>query len=49
MSRLFETVKKYYTMGAYKKKHVANFVMKGKLTPEEYKLITGDDYVNPEK
>ena len=45
MSALYKTVKKYYDMGFYKKEHVALFVKKGKLTAEEYKLITGEDYV----
>ena len=49
MSALFNKVKKYYDMGLYTKKVVADFVKKGKLTPEEYKLITGDDYVAPEE
>ena len=44
MSALYETVKKYYFMGIYKKKHVATFVAKGKLTAEEYELITGEPY-----
>lgn len=44
MSALFKTVKKYYNMGLYSKEKVADFVAKGKLTPEEYKLITGDNY-----
>lgn len=44
MSKLYKTVKKYYDMGLYTKAQVAKFVEKGQLTPEEYKLITGDDY-----
>jgi len=44
MSALFNKIKKYYNMGLYTKENVAEFVKKGKLTPEEYKLITGDDY-----
>lgn len=44
MSALYKTVKKYYDMGFYKNEHVALFVEKGKLTAEEYKLITGEDY-----
>lgn len=49
MSKLYKTVKKYYDMGLYSKAQVADFVAKGKITPEEYKLITGDDYVAPEE
>ncbi len=41
---MFEKVKKYYDMGIYTKKHVADFVKKGKLTPAQYKEITGEDY-----
>lgn len=44
MSKLFNTVKKYYDMGLYSKSKVADFVVKEKITAEEYKLITGDDY-----
>lgn len=43
-SRLFKTVKRYYDNGIYTKEDVARFVVAGKITPEEYKLITGDDY-----
>ena len=49
MSKLYKTVKKYYDMGLYSKEKVAVFVEKGQITPEEYKLITGDDYVVPEE
>ena len=45
MSRLFEKVRKYYKCGLYSKKIVGDFCMKGVITPEEYKIITGDDYV----
>jgi uncharacterized XkdX family phage protein len=45
MSFYFEKVKEFYNLKIYKKKHVADFVKKGKLTPEEYKLITKDEYV----
>ncbi len=44
MSRLFNTVKRYYDKGIYSKEDVAAFVEAGKLTEEEYKLITGEDY-----
>ena len=49
MSALFNKVKKYYKMGLYTKEMVAEFVVKGKLTPAEYRLITGEDYVAPEE
>lgn len=44
MSALFKKVQKYYKMGLYTKAMVADFVAKGKLTAEEYKIITGNDY-----
>ena len=49
MSKLYPTVKKYYDMHLYSKYNVAMFVVKGRLTEEEYKLITGDDFVDPTK
>lgn len=47
MSALFDKVNKFYHMGLYSKEKVANFVVNGYITPEEYKLITGEDYVAP--
>lgn len=44
MSRLYNTVKRYYDKGFYSKEDVAMFVKAGKLTAEEYKTITGDEY-----
>lgn len=44
MESIFERVKKYYNMHIYTKKHVADFVRKGKLTAEEYELITKESY-----
>lgn len=41
---MFEKVKKYYDLGFYNDSQVAAFVEKGKLTPEQYKEITGKDY-----
>lgn len=41
---MFEKVKKFYDEGLYTKAMVANFVKKGKITAEQYKEITGDDY-----
>lgn len=43
-SRMYETVKRYYDLGYYDKDDVAKFVAKGKITPEEYELITGEPY-----
>lgn len=44
MSKLYSKVKKFYDMGLYTNAQVANFVLKGAITAEEYKLITGEDY-----
>lgn len=44
MSKLYKQVKKYYDMGIYNDAQVAVFVQKGKITPEEYELITGQPY-----
>lgn len=44
MSRLYKTVKRYYDKGTYSKDDVAAFVAAGKITDEEYRLITGDLY-----
>lgn len=44
MSRLYNTVKRYYDKGIYSKEDVAVFVKAGKITAEEYEMITGDEY-----
>lgn len=44
MSKLFSKVKKFYDLGLYTKEQVAQFVIKGVITSEEYKEITGEDY-----
>lgn len=41
---MFEKIKKWYNMGIYTKEQVKNFVKKGKITEEQYKEITGEDY-----
>lgn len=41
---MFKIVKRYYDKGYYTKENVATFVKARKITPEEYKLITGDVY-----
>ncbi len=41
---MFEKVKRFYDLGLYTKTQVAAFVLKGKLTAEQYTLITGDEY-----
>ena len=44
MSRLYKTVKRYYDKGTYDKENVATFVRAGQLTPEEYEMITDEEY-----
>lgn len=44
MSKKFETVKKYYDDKLWNKTKVRNAVVKGWITEEEFKLITGEDY-----
>lgn len=44
MSRLYNTVKRYYDRGYYSEADVATFVRAGKITPDEYELITGEPY-----
>jgi hypothetical protein len=41
----FDTIKKYYDKKFWSKKMVANAVVKGIITPEEYQMITGDQYI----
>lgn len=46
----YKTIKRYYDMGIYKldKSHplyVGQFVELGKLTPEQFKEITTEDYL----
>lgn len=40
----FLTAKRYYDMGFYTKEQVKVFVAAGKITAEQYKEITGEDY-----
>lgn len=41
---MYKSVKRYYDKGIYSNEDVAKFVRAGKLTPEEYKKITGEEY-----
>lgn len=41
---MYEKVKRFYDMGLYSKAAVAAFVVKGRLTKEQYKEITGEVY-----
>lgn len=44
---MYSSIKRYYDMGLYTKEKVAVFVQAKWITPEQYKEITGDDYVEP--
>lgn len=44
MSKMFNKIKTYYEKGFWTKKMVGDAVGKNKITEEEYKIITGDDY-----
>lgn len=41
----FEKIKEYYDKGFWDKTRVAAAVKYGKITPEEYFKITGEEYV----
>ena len=41
---MYEKVKRFYHLGLYTVEQVAQFVLRGKLTPEEYRKITGAEY-----
>lgn len=41
----FKTIKRYYDLKKYTNEEVKVFVDGGKITKEQYKLITGIDYV----
>ena len=41
---MYEKVKRFYHLGLYTREQVAQFVLRGKLTPEEYRKITGEEY-----
>lgn len=41
---MYQKIKKYYEAGLWNKEMVANAVVKGKITAEQYKEITGEDY-----
>lgn len=44
MSAKFETVKKWYKMGLWSVDRVKNAVVKGWITSDEFKDITGEAY-----
>jgi len=45
MSAKYEKVKRYYNKGLWNKEMVYNAVAKKWITPEQYKEITGEEYV----
>lgn len=45
MSKKFQTVKNYFDKGLWNIDRVKNAVVKNWITAEEFKEITGEDYV----
>ena len=45
MSKKFETVKNYFDKGLWNLTRVKNAVVKNWITADEFKEITGEDYV----
>lgn len=45
MSRWYTKIKGWYKAGWWTKKMVKNAVVKAKITADEYKTITSEDYV----
>ena len=43
-SKQFNRIKELYDTGEWSKKWVKNAVVKGKITAEEYREITGEEY-----
>jgi len=41
---MFKIVKRYYEKGIYTKENVAVFVKAGKITAEQYRQITNEEY-----
>lgn len=41
----FEKAKRYYDKGYYTNDNIKVFVVNNRITEEEYKLITGEDYI----
>ncbi len=44
MSKNFEKIKKYYDSGLWSETRVRNMVVKGIISKNEYKEITGKEY-----
>ena len=43
---MFTIVKRYFDKGIYTTESVGSFVRAGRLTEEQYKEITGEDYIS---
>lgn len=43
-SKMFEKIKFYYDTGRWSLENVKNAVIKGVITEQEFKEITGEDY-----
>lgn len=41
---MYKIVKRYYDKGFYSTEDVAKFVRAGKITADQYKAITGEEY-----
>lgn len=41
----FDKIKRYYNNGLYTNEQVKVFVVAGKITNEQYKEITGEEYI----
>ena len=42
---MYDSIKRYYDSGRYTDEQMKVFVLAGWITPEQYKEITGVDYV----
>ena len=41
---MFKKIREYYNLGLWDEKKVRNAVVKGKITPDEFRIITGKVY-----
>lgn len=41
---MFEKLKRFFNLKLYTKKQIHQFAEKGVISPEQYKIITGEDY-----
>ena len=45
MSKMYKKIKHYYDAGLWSEERVRNMVVKGVITEEEYKMITGKEFM----